>query len=202
MAYLSLVMGVLTSSNPNVFYELGIAHATQPITRQILIASQNYEPTFDTKDLIFYKYVDADFASCIEPLAIKISDAIRTYKIEREKRISHSRMMIGPFDFEVIMNHGRNRNFAVHSKDALWRKKYEEQFGVGSFERHIIGITNLCNLGLLGLNTLSRPIDGGVQVEFSYWWTTLGNDLLSLMEIINQEEAIVRRSQLPEFFDL
>lgn len=49
-----IVMGVLTSNNPNVFYELGIAHATEPITRQILIANKGYQPKFDTKDLIYY----------------------------------------------------------------------------------------------------------------------------------------------------
>ena len=35
-----IVMGVLTGDNPNVFYELGIAHATQQIERQILIAEK------------------------------------------------------------------------------------------------------------------------------------------------------------------
>ena len=49
-----IVLGVLTDDNPNVFYELGIAHATQPITRQILIAENGYKPRFDTKDLIYY----------------------------------------------------------------------------------------------------------------------------------------------------
>ena len=35
-----IVLGVLTEDNANVFYELGIAHATQPITRQVLIAEK------------------------------------------------------------------------------------------------------------------------------------------------------------------
>jgi hypothetical protein len=52
-----IILGVLTSTvNPNVHYELGIAHATQPICRQVLIAEKDYKPQFDTKDLIFMEY--------------------------------------------------------------------------------------------------------------------------------------------------
>src|SRR3989338_10077591 len=51
-----IALGVLTDSNPNVFYELGIAHASEPITRQILIANKGYNTKFDLKDLIYYEY--------------------------------------------------------------------------------------------------------------------------------------------------
>src|SRR4030067_336127 len=52
-----VILGVLTKKvNPNVQYELGIAHATQPIRRQVLIAEKGYKPVFDTKDLIFMEY--------------------------------------------------------------------------------------------------------------------------------------------------
>lgn len=45
-----IVLGVLTEEiNGNVFYELGIAHATQPLSRQVLIAEENYTARFDTK---------------------------------------------------------------------------------------------------------------------------------------------------------
>jgi len=48
-----IVLGVLTGSNPNVFYELGIAHATQQMHRQLLIAEKGYTTEFDLKDLIY-----------------------------------------------------------------------------------------------------------------------------------------------------
>jgi hypothetical protein len=195
-----IVMGVLTSSNPNVFYELGVAHATQSIARQVLIANQNYKPTFDTKDLIFFKYNEKNLEGSIDHLALKISDAIKTYKIEHEKKVQQARMMIGPYDLEVIEIYGGVTNFAIYTKDDLWRSNYEKQFGTGSFERHVIGITNLCIMGLLGLNTLTRPTTSGIRFEFSYWWTTLGNDALQFMGIISQEDAKIRRSGLPDFF--
>src|SRR4030065_2090680 len=68
-----IVIGVLTGNNKNVFYELGIAHATQQIARQILIANKGYKPSFDTKDLIYLDYDKKNIAESIEPLAHKIT---------------------------------------------------------------------------------------------------------------------------------
>ena len=140
-----IVLGVLTSDNPNVFYELGIAHATQPITRQILIANSDYNPRFNTKDLIFYNYDETKLVTSIAPLAQRIVDRIKSYQIEQQKSISQARMTIGPFDFEVIMHHGNVSHFSVKSDDLVWRAIYEKQHGNGAFEKHIAGITNLCN---------------------------------------------------------
>jgi len=50
-----VVIGVLTDDKPNVFYELGIAHATEPITRQILIANK-VTSQIRHEDLIYYEY--------------------------------------------------------------------------------------------------------------------------------------------------
>ncbi len=196
-----IVIGVLTSSNPNVFYELGIAHATQPITRQILLASKGYKPKFDTKDLIFYRYNTNNLADDIKPLSIKIADAVNQYKIEKDKKILQGRMFVGPFDFEVIMMFGVRTHFAIHSKDLQWRDKYEQQYGQGSFDRHVNGITNLCLHGLLGLNTESISNQNGIRVAFSYWWTNFGNDILHTMGIIDDNELKKRRESLPDFFD-
>lgn len=193
-----IVLGVLTSNNPNVFYELGIAHATQPITRQILIAEKGYETKFDTKDLIYYEYDPSTLSKCVIPLGERISDAVKQYKIEDEKKIRKARMFIGLFDFEVIMQYGERSHFAIRSQD---RTGYDLANGEGSFDRCVEGIKNLCLSGLLGLNTLSKREGNRVVVEFSYYWTSLGNDVLHLMKIIGQEELKLRRSKLPDFFE-
>jgi hypothetical protein len=196
-----IVMGVLTSRNPNVFYELGIAHATQPIARQILLAEKGYERTFDTKDLIYYEYDGSDYFSSIEPLADRMIDAIRQYELEQEKKIRQAKMLIGPYDFEVLFKHGSESHFALHSNKPDFTEEYEKRYGIGSFKRHIFGISNLCQAGLLGLNTVSHKSEGMVNVEFSYWWTNLGNDVLRSMDLIIDEELKKRRQQLPEFFE-
>ncbi|MDB4349904.1 hypothetical protein OAA99_03020 [Omnitrophica bacterium] len=195
-----IVLGVLTDSNPNVFYELGIAHATQPITRQILIANKGYMPSFDLKDLIYYEYEDR-FKDSIEQLAIKIKDAIEWYKIDEEKKIHQAKMLIGPYDFEVIMIRGKNRSFAIHTTTG--REDYEKQNGEGSFERHTAAMTNLCKIGLLGLDTSHKPMEDkkGVTVYFSYHWTNLGNCVLHLMGLINEDEMRARREVLPHYFE-
>ena len=196
-----VVIGVLTCDNANVFYELGIAHAIEPISRQVLIAEKGYDPRFDTKDLIYYEYEPNDLTACVDPLSIRLLNALETYKIEQEKVVRQARMKNGPNDFEVIMTHGRKRNFVIPSNDSKGIDNYEKKFGKGAHARHTMGITNLCSHGILGLNTASSPIEGGVNVAFSYWWTSLGNDVLHLMEIINEEELKRRRGQLPDFFE-
>jgi len=195
-----IVLGVLTSDNPNVFYELGIAHATQPKTRQILIANKGYEPRFNLKDLIFYEYDESRLDSDIEPLAERIADAIKTYKIEEEKKVFKARMRVGPYGFDVMMNHGIDRHFAFKGTEEA-KKDYEDKFGKGSHNRHIQGITNLCEFDLLALSTVSRrDTDGMVYVEFSYWWTGLGNEVLNLLKLIDDETLWYRNTRLPDFF--
>ena len=165
-----IVLGILTGDNTNVFYELGIAHATQPITRQILIANKGYSPKFDTKDLIYYPYED-DLEKSIEPLAKKIEDAIKWYVVEEEKKVKQAIMQLGPYEFEVIMNHQGAPNFVFHTsregrrhyEDAMIRN-HGEDYGRGSFERHVPAITNLCRIGLLGLNTRATVNQGTTVV--------------------------------------
>jgi hypothetical protein len=202
-----IVIGVLTSNNPNVFYELGIAHATEPITRQILIANKGYERKFDTKDLIYYEYED-DLRASIEPLAVRIADAIKSYKIEQEKKVNQARMLICPYEFEIVMTQGGKRNFVLHTSKK-GREDYErdllertgEEHLKGSFERHVPAIANLCSHGLLGLHTSSDIKDGKTIIHFSYHWTELGNCLLHLMGLISLEEVKARREGMPPFFD-
>jgi hypothetical protein len=196
-----IVVGVLTDSNANVFYELGIAHASEPITRQILIAEKGYVPKFDLKDLIYYEY-DLSFNLSVEPLAYKIKDAIDWYKIEDEKKVHQARMLIAPYDFEVIMQHGKDANFAVHTTQG--KEDYEKMYGEDSLRKHIIGISNLCQIGLLGLDTshkMQENQEGVVIVSFSYHWTNLGNLVLESMGLINKTVVKARRDGQPRYFE-
>jgi len=193
-----IVFGVLTGSNANVFYELGIAHATQPITRQILIAESGYEAKFDLKDLIYYEYHEP-LSECIDSLSEKIKDAIEWYKLSQEKKVHQARMLIGPYDFEVLMQHGRERCFAIHTTKG--KEEYEKKYGEGSFKKHISAITNLCHHGILGLDSSTQAIENGVNVSFSYHWTNLGNCILETMKLIDMDEVKKRRAGIPWYFE-
>jgi hypothetical protein len=194
-----IILGVLTANNPNVFYELGIAHATQPKIRQILIANQGYKRKFDTKDLIYYEYDDKNLSSNVSSLANWIEDAYKTYKIEDESKINRARMKLGPSEFMVINQFAQNRNFAFRFKDFPWGE-YERQNGPGTYLFLIMGMRNLCHDGLLGLNTKPRSENKGVNIEFSYYWTNLGNDVLYSLKLINENELQRRRIELPRYF--
>jgi len=182
-----IVIGVLTGKNQNVFYELGIAHATQQIARQILITETGDTPSFDTKDLIFLGYAEKNIAESIEPLADKIVDAIKTYNLENEKIVMKARGSIGPSGFEAIMTYGNKRNFAVH---AAYLKDNDPLRN---------GLDILCQQGLLYLNTASERDNDVYNIEFSYWWTGIGNDVLKLLKIITEKELLQRRKDLPPY---
>jgi hypothetical protein len=185
-----IVIGVLTDNNTNVFYELGIAHATQQIARQILIANKGYEKRFDTKDLIYLEYDEQNISDSIDKLADKIVDSIKTYKLEREKKIIKARSMMGPFEFDVMMNHGIQRNFYIFATD---KQEYEEKYGKDTYERRIHGIKNLCHQELLYFNTEpKRNEKDELKIDFSYWWTGLGNDVLRLLDIIDDKILLQR----------
>jgi len=196
-----IVLGVLTDKNPNVFYELGVAHSTQPIERQLLIADEEYDPAFDIKDLIFCKYDENDWYKSKNELAKWIDEVFKTYDIEREGVIKKARMSLGPYAFDVIMRRNRSSHFAIQLGNEELTRQFEESEGPGTIERFVFGIQTLCDYKLLGLNTISRPKGGGVNVEFSYYWTSLGNDVLFMMKLISEKELLKRRKELPDFFE-
>lgn len=182
-----IVIGVLTGKNQNVFYELGVAHATQQIARQILIAEKGDTPSFDTKDLIYLGYTEKNIAESIEPLANKIVDAIKTYNLENEKVVKKARGSVGPSGFHALMTYGGRRNFAVHTAELKNNDPLRN------------GLDILCQLGLLYLNTASERDNNVYNIEFSYWWTGIGNDVLKLLEIITEAELLQRRKDLPPY---
>ena len=194
-----IVMGVLTDNNPNVFYELGIAHATQQIAKQILIANKGHQRSFDTKDLIYLEYDGNNIKESIEPLANKIADAIKTYTLEKEKAVIKARGAIGPFEFRALMTYGVRRNFYYDESDEKVKPLSDKQK-----EQLLIGINNLCHLGLLHFNTDSHRDEENPDVfhiGFSYWWTGIGNDVLNLLNIITEAELLQRKKDLPPYFN-
>jgi hypothetical protein len=73
-----IVFGVLTAEiNANVYYELRIAHATQPLSCQPLIAGEGYQPQFDTKDLIFMQLDPGHLAASVDSLDESVEAANR-----------------------------------------------------------------------------------------------------------------------------
>ncbi len=201
-----VIIGVLTDSNANVFYELGIVHAIEPKTRQVLIANNDYKPEFDIKDLIYYPY-ENDLSQSVKPLAERIVKAVESYKIDEERKINQARMLIGPYEFEVVMLHNMTPNFVLHTSpqgrhdyEMALRAMQKENHVEGVFDRHVAAIRYLCQEGLLGLNTDTKPSDKGAVVYFSYHWTELGNSVLHLMKLISLEELKRRRENLPAHF--
>lgn len=191
-----IILGVLSGDNPNVFYELGIAHATQPITRQILIANKGYHPRFDIKDLIYFPYNANNLQSCINDLGEKIAEAIRSYELEKEKLMKKTRQQLGPYEFEVLMAFCGNSHFPLDTSEKA-KIVHEKVHGNGSHSMHCQGLSNMCRAGIIGLNTIKRDVDNRTRVEYSYYWTNLGNDLLYYMDLIGEELLMERRSKLP-----
>lgn len=190
-----IVMGVLTDNNQNVFYELGIAHATQQIEKQILIANKGYQQSFDTKDLIYLEYDENNIEKSIEPLANKIVEAIKIYQLEKEKAVIKASGSVGPFEFLALMTYGWRRNFYHDESDEKVRILSEKQK-----EQLLIGMNNLCHLGLLHFHTDSHRDEENqavFHIKFSYWWTQIGNDVLKFLNIITGEELLQRKKDLP-----
>ncbi len=186
-----IILGVLTTSNENVFYELGIAHATQPLFRQILIAEPNYKSKFDTKDINYTPYDFDKLGDSVEALALKIEAGIRWSDQEDDERIKRVKRQLGPMEFWAALNFGKTPNFALampHPKrtfDPMLHSMYQ-------------AVGNLCRLGMLALHTAPSNTGQG-DISFSYHWTRLGNDILASRDlaVINQDEVQKRIGSAP-----
>lgn len=198
-----IVLGVLTTEvNANVQYELGIAHSTQPIRRQVLIAEESYEPAFDTKDVIFMKYSPSSLGNSVADLADRIKTALREWEVEQENIVSHAIAKLTPFEFEIVMQWASMPNFAVatsgsgptdYERHVAQAYGHDKRYMQRVFQRHCDAIGRLQRNGLLGLNTRAVP----PRVEFSYWWTDLGNLVLFKFGLIDQTERQSRYERMP-----
>jgi len=178
-----VVIGVLTGDNPNVFYELGIAHATQQIERQILIAEKGYKVKFDLKDIIFRRYDLDDVQASIEELSASILDTLKYYNIINDRLISQAEAKISRFELWVLNHFGREDHFVV-----------DDMIG----DRVFNAIAFLCHQGLLRLSAKPK---GERTIEYSYYWTDLGNSVLQKLSVIDQSSRLDRSKKYWEFFD-
>ncbi len=168
-----IFLGVLIGNNANVFYELGIAHATQQIERQLLIAEKPYKARFDLKDLIYIEYDLSNLAVSVKELSEAIKDTLAVYDINNDRQIQIAENKLSYYEFEVLMHYGTTRNFYLQT-DAP--------------PKHHDGLAYLCHSGLLRLVTLPKP----PKIEFSFWWIDLGNAVLEHLKIIDEEERVRR----------
>jgi hypothetical protein len=199
-----VVLGVLTEYvNANVQYELGVAHATQPIRRQVLIAEGNYKPAFDTKDLIFMKYASSSPADSVSELADRIQSALGEWEVEQEAIVRHAIAKITPFEFEIVMQWAFARNFAVATSEGgpgdyerlvANAHSHDKRYMENVFHRHCDAVGQLQRSGLLGLSTHADP----PRIEFSYFWTDLGNLVLLKFGLIDQAERLRRYEGIPK----
>ncbi len=180
-----IIIGVLTGNNANVFYELGIAHATQQIERQLLLAEEEYQPKFDLKDLIYVKYNPTKISESIPSLTESIIDTLKIYDMKKDRQISLALSKIGMYEFEIIKEFGKVSHFVLE-------KNIEQKY--------FIGLSFLCHTGLTRLST--KSINGGINLEYSFYWTNLGNAVLNRMQIINTEEMYKRFNEYHKFFDV
>ena len=180
-----IVLAVMSGDNANVFYELGIAHATQQIERQLLIAEKDYKPKFDLKDLIYIEYNPTSFSASVDELANSIEDTLKIYDINNDRQISLAESKLSHFEFEVLRIYGKGSHFYL-------RKETPSQ--------HFDGLAYLCHAGLLRLSTKPVQKEKELKIEFSYYWTDLGNAVIHRLKIIDENEMNDRISKYHKYF--
>lgn len=179
-----VIIGVLTGDNPNVFYELGIAHATQQIERQILLAEKGYKIKFDLKDIIHCFYDPEDIEASKGELSASINDTLKYYKLINDRLVSQAESKISRYELWVLNHFGSSNHFVLPELMS---------------DRLFDAIAFLCHHRLLRLSTQPR-VRG--TIEFSYYWTDLGNAVLAKLNIINEQERLDRSRQYWEVFDV
>ncbi|MBL7149592.1 MAG: hypothetical protein ISS80_05920 [Candidatus Cloacimonetes bacterium] len=187
-----IVIGVLTDNNPNVFYELGIAHATQIISRQLLISEKGYNPKFDLKDLIYITYDKKDLKKSITTLSDSIKDTMKLNDYANELSLEQAESRLGLLEFRIIMNFGNRSHFAFNTLENEHNDFENEQ---------LLGLSFLCHYGLLRLSTKSNFKSNSIlNIVHSFYWTKMGNTLLKKLKIINNEECIKRINDYYKYF--
>lgn len=191
-----LVIGVLEGWNNNVYYELGIAHATQPIERQILLAPEhsfseqksekinnefeNFKSPFDLQHLIYTTYDMNNLKKSIPDLVQKIKNQMNCITFENDITIKKRIKQITPKEFEIMEQYG-DKNL-TNGKDSshFFLKKTD-----------LVKYIAYCDLITSGLLRFSIDKSSG-EVSYSYYWTYLGNAVLYSLDIISKKILIKR----------
>lgn len=179
-----VIIGILTGDNPNVYYELGIAHATQQIERQILLAEKGYDIKFDLKDIIHCLYDPGDIRASKDDLATSINDTLKYYDLIKDRLVSQAESKISRYELWVMNHFGSNNHFVIPELMS---------------DRLFDAIAYLCHHRLLRLSP--QPREEGT-IPFSYYWTDLGNAVLTKLNIIDEQERLDRSRRYWEIFDV
>jgi len=171
------ILGVLTDDNANVYYELGIAHATQQIDRQILIAEKGHKPKFDLKDLIYIEYDLSKKSNSIEELSKSIIDTAKRFYISNDRQISNATSKLSHYEFNIILQFNSKTHFNIPNDSPAIL---------------LDGVAHLCHAGLLRLSTKTKDINGKKIIEFSYYWTNLGNAVIHKLDLLSYDDLVKR----------
>lgn len=168
-----LCIGVLTDNNPNVYYELGIAHSLQQIDRQLLIVPNNkHTSKFDLQHLTYTSYDINDPLTSSNDLATKIQDKLSYYNYNREKKLEEIISRLSLYEFKLIHQIGLDSHIG---KLEILGDNIEQVLVFHAYR-------DLTKSGILRLSFNS------IKEQYSYYFTELGNAVLHALKIIDNEE--------------
>jgi hypothetical protein len=135
-------------------------------------------------------------------LSGRIQTALQEWEVGKEAIVRHAIAKVTPFGFEVIMQWASYMNFVVAtsgSGPADYERHMsklhgeDKRFMDGVFRRDCEAIGQLQGNGLLGFYTKANP----PRVEFTYYWTDLGNLVLCEFKLIDEAERRRRYEIMP-----
>ena len=166
-----LTIGVLTDHNPNVYYELGIAHSIHPIESQLLLAETgSHRSKFDLQHLTYIEYTLNDIEKSMTRLAQAIKDKKSFSEMNHKRRIREAVKSLTPFEYTAIVQLMENR----HGSHFAFQNLNNEplvSFLQGLFTKRMLR---------LSLTTETKI--------HSIYWTELGLHILYALELITNDE--------------
>ena len=176
-----LVIGILDGENQNVYYELGIAHATQPIERQILLAPQDsdFESKFDLQHIVYTTYNSKYLKESIPDLVKKITNQMKCLNLENDRTIKRVIKQITPKEYELMVKHGDKHLSNGKDSSHFFLKQTD-----------LVKYEAFCGMVKSGLLRFSVNLIN--EMSYSYYWTHLGNAVLYSLDIISKEILMKR----------
>ena len=201
----SITLGVLCNDNANVYYELGIAHATQSLDRQILLVPddrQKKNVKFDVQHLIYTTYVNRNEPDAnVESLKrlVEVIKQTQGYSEELDRnRIKHAVRRLPMFTLEVAVRiiqsiESKGKQGSHFSGSHVFQCLPQNTNNPESIAYLII--RDLLNLNLIRLSVNFKNAN---DRTYSYYWTELGINVLEFAKIITPN---VKRKWLREYRD-
>ncbi len=218
IAAAELVIGVLIGSNPNVFWEIGLAMSWKPATQVLTIGRKKSADEQIPFNLSGYRHLLIDTAVTedeqILQLAAAIAEIRDSHETLLERSVESARNSLGPAELKIMERWGAGSHFYLPAHHAI---SIDEDYmqplttKVDEFrnEVHSVGpkllatqidgmaTGNLCRLGLLACSTAMKDEDGTNRFEYSFYWSPLGNRVLEKLGFILPGIAQRRFDELP-----